>query len=387
MGKEKKIIRWNATILEIALFLLVLINEIPRIYIFSDMNSLLKIFNLLQLPLYGIIVYCIITQKMEQKQFIMFVILAIILLFGYLKSGQAAFFRGLLLIFAFRNFPYKSILHCCRLAVSSVFFMSIVLWALGISDAGILRRGKIAVGYVHPNIAAQVIMIICMLYVAEKDEELKWYNYVIIEMIAIITFIITGSKNATIVLMVMPFVIQGIKMYLNKFVVGKIFKFLSEFSQSIIMFCTYLFTKILKNSLLLKKLDLIFTNRLFLNYYLVKHHQITLFGQVVELQDNSGTIYNDIQHVAGAIITCDCSYIFSLLVMGVIPTLVWMIGYIILMKKAIANKNYMIIALAILLAMYSFTETQMLEIYNNFVYFYILASCGSRNQYSLNRGE
>ena len=46
MGKEKKIIRWNATILEIALFLLVLINEIPRIYIFSDMNSLLKIFNL-----------------------------------------------------------------------------------------------------------------------------------------------------------------------------------------------------------------------------------------------------------------------------------------------------------------------------------------------------
>ena len=57
------------------------------------------------------------------------------------------------------------------------------------------------------------------------------------------------------------------------------------------------------------------------------------------------------------------------------------------MKKAIANKNYMIIALAILLAMYSFAETQMLEIYNNFVYFYILASCGSRNQYSLNRGE
>lgn len=42
-------------------------------------------------------------------------------------------------------------------------------------------------------------------------------------------------------------------------------------------------------------------------------------------------------------------------------------------KKAIKRHNYMIMSVALLLAIYSFCESQMLEVYSSFVYFYLIA--------------
>ena len=63
----------------------------------------------------------------------------------------------------------------------------------------------------------------------------------------------------------------------------------------------------------------------------------------------------------------------SLLVMGIIPTIIFAIGYVILMRKALREKNYVVVAVALALVLYGFFETQLLEIYNNFVYLYITA--------------
>ena len=88
----------------------------------------------------------------------------------------------------------------------------------------------------------------------------------------------------------------------------------------------------------------------------------------------SGTVYNNIRNLYNWNITCDCSYMASLIIMGLIPTIIVMIGYILLIKKAIKNHDYMIISVAVLLALYSFTESRMLEIYCNFVYFYLFSN-------------
>ena len=59
--------------------------------------------------------------------------------------------------------------------------------------------------------------------------------------------------------------------------------------------------------------------------------------------------------------------------MGLIPTVIILVGYILLMKKAISRHNYMVMSVALLLAIYSFCESQMLEVYSSFVYFYLIA--------------
>ena len=121
----------------------------------------------------------------------------------------------------------------------------------------------------------------------------------------------------------------------------------------------------------LKKLDLLFTNRIFLNYYQFNKYPLRLFGENVSLHEPGGA-YNNIQNFWAAI-TCDCTYTMSLIIMGIIPTAVFALAYICLMKKAIKAKDYTVIAITILLAMYAFCESQLVEIYNNFVFFYIYA--------------
>ena len=79
-----------------------------------------------------------------------------------------------------------------------------------------------------------------------------------------------------------------------------------------------------------------------------------------------------------ATITCDCTYTISLIIMGIIPTMLFAIAYIYLVKKAIASKDYIVIAIAVMLAMYAFCESQLVEIYNNFVFFYICAKNNKR---------
>lgn len=154
---------------------------------------------------------------------------------------------------------------------------------------------------------------------------------------------------------------------------SKVPKFLMTYSQLLVMLFTYLSARFLETSSILKTLDLVFTNRLFLNYYALNKFGIKLFGQNVTLSDNSGTIYNNIHGWYNWSVTCDCSYMATLLVMGFIPTVIILIGYILLMKKAIKRHNYMIMSVALLLAIYSFCESQMLEVYSSFVYFYLIA--------------
>ena len=49
--------------------------------------------------------------------------------------------------------------------------------------------------------------------------------------------------------------------------------------------------------------NLMFSNRLFLNYYLLNNHPITAFGQNIELK--ASNVYNNIQDVWGSGVTCD----------------------------------------------------------------------------------
>ena len=145
------------------------------------------------------------------------------------------------------------------------------------------------------------------------------------------------------------------------------------YSQLIIVIFTYVSAKLLENNSFFRFLNQVLSSRLFLNYYVLNRYGIKMFGQNVILQDQSGTVYNNIENLYNWSITCDCSYMVSLIIMGLIPTIIFLIGFIVLIKKAIKNRNYIVVSIAVLLAIYSFIESQMLEIYRNFVYFYIFA--------------
>lgn len=357
----------------IILFLLVFMNKLTTIYVFSQMEFLGTVIEFVQVPMYGGLIYIIAQKKYSLKELMTFLVVGILLLIGYVVSGQAAYFKGFLLIIASKNIPYRKILNVCRKALTFVLGLGIFLFLIGISNSGISRRGASGLGFGHPNVTAQLIMIIILLWTSEKAGKLKPIHYIGIELGGLITFLLTDSKTSTIVILLIPLVMVFSEKIMSRTWYSKVPKFLMTYSQLLVILFTYLSARFLETSNMLKTLDLFFTNRLFLNYYVLNKFGIKLFGQNVTLRDNSGTIYNNIHGWYNWSVTCDCSYMVTLLVMGLIPTVIILIGYILLMKKAIKRHNYMIMSVALLLAIYSFCESQMLEVYSSFVYFYLIA--------------
>lgn len=357
---------------DVLLFLLIILGELPKAYVLANSENLTFVANLIQIPLYLGLLFLIMKKQYSLKQLMLFAILGVLLLIGYVESEQAAYFRGLLLILAVKDIPFKRLLRVCRIGITSTFVFTIILWVLRISDSGVSRRGNLAFGYVHPNIAAQVIMIILLLWLAEKGEKANIREYAVFEIAAVVVILLTGTKTAVIIIALAPLFMEICKKNLHKNKGTKILNFFMEISQTVILLFTWWSAKALPNVIVLKTLDLIVTNRLFLNYYLFDKYPLKLFGQNVSLHESTG-VYNNIHDVWGAVITCDNTYAMSLLIMGIVPTIIFLLGYMLLIRKAIKVKDSSVVAIAMLLALYAFCESQMVEIYNNFVYLYILA--------------
>ena len=124
---------YNIRLVDFLIFILVLLSELPRIYTFSQVNAVNVAINLLQIPCYLGIVFLIIRKRYSPKILINYAVILAILFIGYMFSGQAAFFRGGMLILATRDYPYKRIVRTSRYAITSVFTLALFLWITGLS--------------------------------------------------------------------------------------------------------------------------------------------------------------------------------------------------------------------------------------------------------------
>lgn len=79
----------------VILFLLVFMNKLTTIYVFSQMKFLGTVIDAVQIPMYVGLIYIIVQKKYSLKELITFLAIAILLFIGYVVSGQAAYFKGL----------------------------------------------------------------------------------------------------------------------------------------------------------------------------------------------------------------------------------------------------------------------------------------------------
>ena len=347
------------------------------IYILQRYSIVGTITNGLEIIFYIGLIWVLAKRSYSINEALTFMGIGVLLLIGYILSGRASFFRSFLIIVAAKNMPYKKIVKSFRIAYMIVFATAFLLWLVGISDAGKSRRNAVALGFGHPNVTAQIIMLICLLWISEIGVDLRIKHYVYIEIAAGITFLITGSRASTFVMFVTPFCIEVFKtMLCSKKKDVKAVKLAFCYIQIAFTMFALFSAKYLASSSFLQRLDELFSNRLFLNYYALNQYGIKIFGQNVELMDNSGNVYNNINNTYNWNVTCDCSYIASLVIMGLVPTIIVLIGFVVLMRKAILNGNYIVASVAFLISAYAFCESQMVEIYRFFVYAYIFSYDG-----------
>ncbi|MCD5518575.1 hypothetical protein LOB39_08390 [Lactobacillus delbrueckii subsp. sunkii] len=361
------------------LFPLVLLTGLGNLAIFSNNTSFTFLQNVLQIPVYVLLVFLIIFKLLRQRitnknigiYFLAFLI-GIILLWGYIQSRKASFFRAFLLILAAKGVDIKKILQVCRRAYVTSVVVGVTLFFLGIS-VGSQRRNFVSWGFVHPNVTGQIILLIVLLWIGEHSElPLKK-----ISLISIIfgggIYCFTGSRTAASSLISLAILLPLIKFFMKK---GSC-EWLCLVHPVFLLF-TYISAAALTASKFLQFLDTIFVNRIFLNYYALSKFGINKFGQNVNLETTE-TVYNAIHNVWWSGTTVDSTYMTAILTLGIIPSIIWSAAYVYSMATIYKSKNYILFGIAIILCFEAFSETGMIDIYSSFILFCITAKIDEYN--------
>lgn len=364
-----------ALVYNICLFFLCFTYSLSTIYVFSE-NTIINTINLaVQIISYPILILLIIDAEYTLKEYLVIFLVATIFLLEFYFNKSTNWLRYLLLILASRKVKFDKILLTLLLSFSSIFFIGCFLYLLGISNAGIGRRDAISVGFIQPNTLSMIIVTIVFLVLC-LQKKLKTSGLTMIAIAIIFISIFTKTQTASLVLIGLPFVYLWVRRGINKD--KKFSQLIMQGSQILVLVFTclllYLYPKSAFNPFR-NVIDEFFTYRPYLNYNNFMKYGITLFGQKINFFDTANLAYN---YLTGLVSnqrynTVDSAYVTQLLAIGIVTIIPIYIFYIQVIKKAIKNKRYMLVTVAILCSCYAFLENNYNEAYYFFPYFYLMS--------------
>ncbi|MCC4414510.1 hypothetical protein LMB68_09225 [Limosilactobacillus reuteri] len=368
-----KILVSKDSIYFICLFLFVLIESLQKIYFFAQNEMVAVLSSIISLFVGITLTVICLAGKYSARTFFLLIFIGSLLFIGYINSKMSAYLIGFLFLVSGTNVDIRSILKTIRYAISISIIISLFLYFIGLSDIGIARRGYNGWGFVHPNVAGQVFMLVILLWIAEHYLTLNLFRINTILIIGeLFIFLLTGSRT---VLITMTALVALLPLFRKIFVKNSdnLVVKISELINPISLMLTFATAKFLYYVPFFQRLDSLMVNRIFLNSFALEKFGIRLFGQNSDLK-TEGTVYNSLRNVYwNAGITVDSTYMTSLLTMGLIPTLIWTVAYVLMMKRVAETKNYIFFTIALVLCFESFMETGMLTIYNNFAFFFLTA--------------
>ncbi len=359
----------------ICLFLLSFTYGLSTIYIFSDNNVVHTLNIAIQCLIYPILIIIIFRTKYTLREIYLSISVVIIFTVTMYYTHSTSSFRYLLLFLASKNTKFTTILKSLLFSFSLILFLGLSLYIFRISNAGIGRRGAVALGFIQPNITSMIIITIFLLYLTLKNK-LK-ISYVIWGLLLVLFIaIVLKSRTSIIMLILLPFIYSFVKKSINKN--KTMSKYLMEYFQIVMLITTCAFLYFYPQSYFnpfRNWLDNFFSYRLYLNYNNVMQYGISLLGRRIDVFDTTNYAYNYFTGFMSNIKynTVDCAYIMQLINGGIISMIPMYLYYIAMVKKAIRKKKYMVITISIICCLYAFLENNYNEAYYFFPYFYLMS--------------
>lgn len=377
-------------ILYLFIFLIVVVSQSQHIYIVSQSNLLVEILDLIDWFFYFVLLFLIFVKyKLESyKEYInnvkvLFFILFSIFVFlvSYFCSGNTVYIKGLVILLACKGASFSKLLRTLLKSYLVIITVSICLYFLGISDAGVARRGAISLGFVHPNIFAQFVLIAILLFISLFSYKLTIKQLFYLSSItAVLQYCFTKSRTTFALIILIPFLFYIVKkmIYMNK--TRNLIDFFAKFGYLGMLLLTVITAVMYPISRISQLLNKIVNMRVFLNYYILKEYPPKFFGQNVLLNNNTGEVVDPVTKVGNIHTTVDNSYMISLVTLGILPTIIVALTYTLVVKMMINKRAYNLVIVSIILCLYSFCEAQMIPIYNFFVFIYLTTCHGKYDE-------
>lgn len=330
-------------------------------------NSLFTVSRTLMEIICYLLLLCVIFKKeYSTNNLVIIIIITCILTYGMYRSTMSAYVFGWLLIVAGKGENYKCLIRKLYQTMLVVFLIAVFSYVVSINYQSLLEQLKtgLTLGFAQKNQAGLYLAYLYLMKKTWKKYSGKIYNDCLY---AILVFIITKSKTAMIAILLFP-LLQ--KIYKQTLVKGRIWIFtLTKILVPMFLVLNVYFAKFFLTSRFAQIVDTIMTNRVFLNWFLLQKSKMTLWGQNIQLSYTG--VYNPIRNVWNITTTVDNAYFLSIMVMGIVPTILFTLGYINVIKKAWKSKQVIILVIAVILALYGMSEVKTISIFFNFVYLYI----------------
>ncbi len=234
-------------------------------------------------------VHCLIHWKAYGYKLILFAVILVVLLYGYTRSGETAPLTIALVVIAVASIDNIKPLIKLWFVVTLVFFLVMVcayaLIALFDPDdlpvyhrttAGVAGRARYSLGFVHPNLAGALLMMLGAAYLYLNYERLNYLHYIVVAVSSIIVFALTYSFTPfllTILVMILFFVQKRWHIFQRKIL---------NICTALLPIALFIAVFLVSGSLFSESISGFLTGRVTLWYGATANQGMTLFGQPLE---------------------------------------------------------------------------------------------------------
>ena len=319
------------------------------------------VFNILdyaEWPIYFFVFFNVITKaKYRARDLILIFCVGCIFLLGYVSTGYAELLKAVMIIVALKNVDYHKL-------------FDVMLYLLGLSDAGIQRRGASALGYAQANSVGYVLMALILLTIVRKDKVSLW-NKFLLALLNLVGFIIADSKTGFL-LACFALLFSNNKIYVfikrNRFIQNII-----TVLPVILMIFTIMTAVFYESSAFVQGMDVLFNTRISMNHYILMNKGIALLGQATEYHGYiAEAIYNAVTQSWSHYMTIDSAYADLIIEFGLLATIIIGIAYFKLMKKMFKYDAVNIAFVMTIVSLYGITESSIISIYVAFPFLLLL---------------
>lgn len=351
---------------DICLFCLSLIQYLSSITLFNENEIFFMIDKGISLVFYLLLLYIVFQKRYSFNKLLIFSIITCLLTYGMFKSEMSAFVYAWLFIIASKGENYERIIKKLYLSMWIVLIVATICYVCSIDYTTFIHQVKdgvdLALG--QKNQAGLFFACLFLMKKAWESTSKKMYKDWIY---AFVVLTITKSKTAFVVILLYPIMI---KMY--NYVLVKEKKWMRVITEMLVPFLllfSYFSAKMYESNIFVQMVDKILTNRIFLNWYILSRNKLTLWGQNIKLSYTG--VHNPVRDTWNITTTVDNAYMLAVLVMGIIPVFLFIIGYIMVIRRAFEDRNVVVIVTAVIFALYGISEVKTVSIFFNFVYLYI----------------
>lgn len=254
-------------------------------------------------------------------------------------------------------------LDSLKRAFALVLFAGIIFALLGFGSGEAFRRNGLAFGFTHPNQAALIAVVTLSVMIAERSVRSVKFQFKPIYLLLLVYIFLTGSRTALLsavaIIILSSVVSRGMgAMRLSPLMLGS--------PLLPIVACAFsLVTAVFVYQVpFFQQLNLLFSTRIWLNWYALDAFDVTLFGQQTSF--HVAGVYDDLRNAGNITTTIDCTYIAGLLRYGIVAMAIWLGLYTVSIYRCWRKGLTELAVILLVFSLYAFTESQLMDPLINF---------------------